>query len=124
MIVQATLDKPPREKQGFELECWVEGLIDLLGMKLAAGPIACYVTDPGNVGWTVAACIKTSHLAFHFWSEEYPARVQADVYSCAPIDPKVVVTALTHWGLIEGSWWLYDRENEPRLEKHGAVGSV
>lgn len=55
---------------------------DILDMKIVAGPVGAFVYDDGNVGPTAAVCISTSHLACHIWSEEKPARVELDVYSC------------------------------------------
>ncbi len=116
MIVRAELLRPPAEDDGHRLNLWLTGLIDALGMQIAAGPIMSWVDDPGNRGWTAAACIKTSHVALHFWNEPDPAEMRADFYSCAEIDPAIVLKQLEYWRLKDCRWWLYDRENDLRLE--------
>jgi S-adenosylmethionine/arginine decarboxylase-like enzyme len=66
--------QPPRDVES--VKAWLTELVSNIGMKIVTGPHAHYVEAEGNRGITAAVCIETSHIAFHVWDEEVPARVQ------------------------------------------------
>jgi S-adenosylmethionine/arginine decarboxylase-like enzyme len=79
---------------------WLEELVAEIGMKVAAGPIASYVTKEGNRGMTVGCLIETSHIAMHVWDEASPSFVQFDLYTCSTLPTEAVIRNLvTNWGL-------------------------
>ena len=92
LIVSAKVSRPPQPD--WDLESWFVFLIDALGMKLLSGPHIEYVNKPGNRGITAVCIIETSHIAMHVWDEQSPAKMELDVYSCGPLDPKSVFDAL------------------------------
>ena len=85
-------------------------LIENIGMKLLKGPYAEYVTKEGNKGVTCVAIIETSHLAMHVWDEVDPALLQLDVYTCGPLDPQLVFSAMQVWKPVKIEWKFLDRE--------------
>jgi S-adenosylmethionine/arginine decarboxylase-like enzyme len=79
---------------------WMEKLVEEIGMKVAAGPIASYVTKEGNRGMTVGCLIETSHIAMHVWDETTPSFVQFDLYTCSTLSTETVIRNLVeNWGL-------------------------
>ena len=72
---------------------FLEDLVDKVGMKILMGPHATYVDTPGNRGVTAIVGIETSHMAFHIWDEEMPARLQFDLYTCGSLDKDIVIEA-------------------------------
>lgn len=85
---------------------------DILDMKIVAGPVGAFVTDEGNVGPTAAVCISTSHLAIHIWSDDKPARVELDVYSCKEFNVGDVVKYLDEqMGIIKVTITKVERDN-------------
>jgi S-adenosylmethionine/arginine decarboxylase-like enzyme len=73
---------------------FLEDLVDRVGMKILMGPHATYVDTPGNKGVTAIVGIETSHIAFHIWDEEMPARLQFDLYTCGSLDKDIVIEAV------------------------------
>ena len=60
---------------------FLKDLVERVGMKILMGPHATYVDTPGNKGVTAIVGIETSHIAFHVWDEEVPAKLQFDLYT-------------------------------------------
>lgn len=109
MILRIEAEFPPTES---ELRDWIIELIDAIGMKLLAGPISADITTiEGNMGPTCVAVIETSHIACHVWNETSPALIQLDVYSCAELDIKKVLTQLDVWGPLKVEWKFLDRKH-------------
>ena len=55
--------------------------------------------------------IETSHLAMHVWDEVDPALLQLDVYTCGPLDPQLVFSAMQVWKPVKIEWKFLDREH-------------
>ena len=84
LIVRATVEQPPTDQILARLQ--LTDLVELIDMRILAGPYSEYSSLPGNQGLTVAAIIETSHIVLHTWDEQSPALVQLDVYSCKALD--------------------------------------
>lgn len=110
LIVRAEVSRPPVKGEMKFLINWFKELIELIDMKLLAGPYAKYVDVPGNRGFTCVAIIETSHLAMHIWDEQNPALMQFDVYTCGPLDPYLVFEKLEIWSPIKVEYKYLDRE--------------
>ena len=92
LIVRALVTKPPVDCVA--VDTWLCELCELIGMNLLAGPITAYVDTVGNRGVTGVCIISTSHIAVHVWDESDPAVIQLDVYTCARLDPQLVIRHL------------------------------
>ena len=92
LIVRALVTKPPVNRES--AHTWLCELVELIGMRLLAGPITAYVDTEGNRGVTGVCIISTSHIAVHVWDEPVPAVMQLDVYTCATLDPHAVIRHL------------------------------
>jgi S-adenosylmethionine/arginine decarboxylase-like enzyme len=68
----------------------ISSLVDNLGMKLLIPVQTAYCSTEGNSGWTVICAIETSHIVLHTWDEEFPMKMQLDVYTCSKLDLSVV----------------------------------
>jgi S-adenosylmethionine/arginine decarboxylase-like enzyme len=110
IIIRAEVRKPPTSVVATKI--WFRELIKDIGMELQAGPIVCYLDDPGNRGITSAALIKTSHIAMHVWDEPSPALIQLDVYSCSTLDFQAVLKKLDEFDVVEAKWKTLDRESD------------
>ena len=84
LIVRATVEQPPTDQILARLQ--LTDLVELIDMRILAGPYSEYSSLPGNQGLTVAVIIETSHIVLHTWDETTPALVQLDVYSCKALD--------------------------------------
>ena len=73
---------------------FLDDLVESIGMKKLMGPLAAYVNTPGNQGVTAIVGIETSHIAFHIWDEEMPARLQFDLYTCSTLSAETVIRNL------------------------------
>lgn len=101
---------------------FLEDLVDRVGMKILMGPYATYVDAPGNRGTTAIVGIETSHIAFHIWDEEQPARLQFDLYTCGSLDPDVVIDAVDEqFDIVEADYRIYDREDGFFLMEDGVI---
>ena len=69
LLIFAKVNKFPNEKEEKVVTDFMEKLVEKIDMKLIAGPIAKYVSDQGNIGWTSALLLSTSHAAMHIWNE-------------------------------------------------------
>ena len=92
LLVFAKINKFPNEDEDKIVTNFMKNLVDKIEMKLIAGPIAEYVKDQGNVGWTSALLLSTSHAAMHIWIKW--GTMQLDVYSCKEFDERKVITFL------------------------------
>ena len=81
-------------------------------MRLLAGPITAYVEDVGNRGVTGVCIISTSHMAVHVWDEPDPAVIQLDVYTCARLDPQLVIRHLDQFTPTHIDTHYLDRDTE------------
>jgi S-adenosylmethionine/arginine decarboxylase-like enzyme len=91
-------------------------------MKILMGPHATYVDTPGNKGVTAIVGIETSHIAFHIWDEEMPARLQFDLYTCGSLDKNIVIEAVKErFQVASGDYRIYDREHGFVLLEEGTI---
>lgn len=92
LLLNGYMNNPPMDKGA--VMSWLEELVAEIGMKVAAGPIASYVTKEGNRGMTVGCLIETSHIAMHVWDETTPSFVQFDLYTCSTLPVEGVIRNL------------------------------
>lgn len=91
---------------------FLEDLVKLIDMKIAAGPISKYVDMPGNEGVTATVSVETSHIAFHIWEKKDPMILQFDLYTCGELDHLMVLEYLSrNFGITDMEWQYLDREN-------------
>lgn len=109
LIVTAGITKPPTNEEA--IEYWLEKLIFDIDMNVLYGPKAIYCEKEGNRGMTAFAIIDTSHICLHTWDEEYPAKLQLDVYSCAPFEVDTIVAALKNFNAVNIEYKFLDRTN-------------
>ena len=101
---------------------FLKDLVERVGMKILMGPHATYVDTPGNKGVTAIVGIETSHIAFHVWDEEVPARLQFDLYTCGSLDKNVVIEAVKErFELVSADYRIYDREHGFLLLEEGTL---
>tara|TARA_R110000751_G_scaffold71647_1_gene145422 strand:+ start:144 stop:542 length:399 start_codon:yes stop_codon:yes gene_type:complete len=90
LLIYAKINKFPNDSEEDIVIKFMERLVKKIEMKVIGGPIASYVSDQGNVGWTSAALLSTSHVAMHIWNEW--GTMQLDVYSCKEFDERTVIS--------------------------------
>jgi|TARA_R110000787_G_scaffold236909_1_gene343392 S-adenosylmethionine decarboxylase len=90
LLVFAKINKFPNADEEKVVIKFMEKLVDKVDMKIIGGPIASYVSDTGNIGWTSTLLLSTSHAAMHIWNEW--GNIQLDLYSCKEFDEKVVLS--------------------------------
>jgi S-adenosylmethionine/arginine decarboxylase-like enzyme len=101
---------------------FLKDLVEKVGMKILMGPHATYVDTPGNKGVTAIVGIETSHIAFHDWDEESPARLQFDLYTCGSLDKDVVIEAVKNrFELVSADYRIFDREHGFLLLEEGTL---
>jgi S-adenosylmethionine/arginine decarboxylase-like enzyme len=101
---------------------FLDDLVESIGMKKLMGPLASYVKTPGNQGVTAIVGIETSHIAFHIWDENMPARLQFDLYTCGPLDRALVLDkVIKRFNVIGGDYRIYDRETGFVLLEEGKL---
>jgi S-adenosylmethionine/arginine decarboxylase-like enzyme len=101
---------------------FLKDLVEKVGMKILMGPHATYVDTPGNKGVTAIVGIETSHIAFHVWDEEVPAKLQFDLYTCGSLDKDVVIEAVKErFGVVSADYRIFDREQGFLLLEQGTL---
>jgi S-adenosylmethionine/arginine decarboxylase-like enzyme len=101
---------------------FLKDLVERVGMKILMGPHATYVDTPGNKGVTAIVGIETSHIAFHIWDEEQPARLQFDLYTCGALDKDIVLQAVNRkFDIVSADYRIYDRETGFVLLEEGTI---
>lgn len=110
LMVRAEIQKPIKTED--DAKQWLTNLVNLIDMKIAAGPISKYVDMPGNEGVTGAISVETSHIAFHIWEKLDPKILQFDLYTCGELDHLMVLEHLSDTFEITNMEWQYlDRAN-------------
>lgn len=109
ILINATVKSPLVSEQ--ETIDWLKRLVAAVDMNVVIGPNAYYVKQPGNEGITAACCIETSHCSIHFWSEENPAYVRFDLYSCKCFEVATVLKLFDEFEPIELEYMLLDRNS-------------
>lgn len=101
---------------------FLNDLVERVGMKVLMGPYATYVNTPGNQGVTAIVGIETSHIAFHVWDEESPAKLQFDLYTCGSLDKQIVLDAVREkFEVVSGDYKIFDRESGFVLMEEGTL---
>ena len=116
--MNGTAYQPPLHVES--ASAWLRQLVETIGMKIVTGPHAHYVETEGNRGITATVCIETSHISFHVWDEELPARVQFDLYTCShlPVDT-VLRECEKFFDLVDYNYVVLNREDGFVIEKTG-----
>ena len=111
LILNGLIDYPLRKED--EARRFLNELVKIIGMKAIIEPMAKYVKAPGNRGMTAAILIETSHIAFHIWDEEDPAKIRFDLYTCGNLDVGIVVDYLNRNLIFHEypHWFLLDRQD-------------
>lgn len=111
LMVRAEITKPIKTEE--YAKDWLIQLVEMIDMKVAAGPISKYVDMVGNEGVTAAISVETSHIAFHIWEKRDPMIIQFDLYTCGELDYKAVLAHLTEtFGITSMKWQYLNRESE------------
>jgi S-adenosylmethionine/arginine decarboxylase-like enzyme len=109
VIINAKVKKPIKELH--VAERFLNDLVTTIRMKPLIRPICRYVETEGNRGMTGAILIETSHIAFHVWDEEKPAKLRFDLYTCGEMNEKLVLKFVhRQFDIVDGDWMLLDRE--------------
>ena len=120
ILINAQITNPLNTYQ--EAIDFLDDLVESIGMKKLMGPLAEYVKTPGNQGVTAIVGIETSHIAFHIWDENMPARLQFDLYTCGPLDKSLVLDkVIKRFDVIGGDYRIYDRETGFVLLEEGKI---
>jgi hypothetical protein len=109
LIVRGFFLNPPKSCD--ILNNWFIELVNLVGMKVAAGPTSVYVDDLGNEGVTGTITLSTSHASIHVWDNETPSLFQFDIYSCKLFDVYDVIGKLNDFDLYDYDCILLDRND-------------
>jgi len=108
LIVRAEVNDTPNDPNW--AHSWLVDLVDKIGMQICQGPITTYVDKPGNRGLTAVVVIETSHIALHCWDEEKPGLLQLDVYTCGPLNEKVIFDEIKKFDPVSIEYKYLDRE--------------
>lgn len=110
LILNGSIEDPLRQEE--KAKRFLNELVEIIGMKAIIEPVAKYVEAPGNRGMTAAILIETSHIAFHIWDEEDPAKIRFDLYTCGNLDVGVVLDHLNSHLIFHEfpQWFLLDRQ--------------
>ena len=108
-ICTAKLCNPPKNLR--DLNCQIRKLVRAIDMRILDGPHSVYCDTVGNVGYTSVTVIETSHIAFHMWTEQSPAMVQIDVYSCKQFSKQQVLDWLAEFNPIQVEMFYLDRKD-------------
>ena len=119
-IIIGQVTKPPTDVD--VVKQFMRDLVEAIGMKRLIEPQAVYVEAVGNKGMTSCVLIETSHIAWHVWDEESPARLQFDLYTCGSLDKDVVIGAVKErFELVSADYRIYDREHGFVLLEEGTL---
>lgn len=109
LIMNAYIECPIYDE--LKAQEFLSNLVSEIDMKALIVPVTRYVDTPGNRGMTAAVLIETSHIAFHIWDEEEPAKMRFDLYTCGELDDMFVRQLIDdQFRIISCDWWLIDRE--------------
>ncbi|MDR3424232.1 MAG: S-adenosylmethionine decarboxylase [Alphaproteobacteria bacterium] len=122
LLVHAYVAKPIIDVE--TAKTWIRQLIEKVGMNILMGPIVAYCDTPGNEGISGAVVIETSHSVIHIWSEDVPASVQFDLYSCSDIDLDAVWEHFQVMEPISLDYKFLDRETSFKTLESGTRGKA
>lgn len=108
LMLRGEIEEPIRTEA--HAKQWLAELVEMIDMKIAAGPISKYVDMPGNEGVTATVSVETSHIAFHIWEKLDPMILQFDLYTCGDLDHNMVLSHLYNsFKIVSAEWQLLDR---------------
>lgn len=120
ILINAIIKRPITKIH--EGEKFLSDLVTTIDMKRLIRPVCRYVETEGNRGMTGAILIETSHIAFHIWDEEEPAKLRFDLYTCGVLNEQLVLKFVNRqFGFISGDWMLLDREIENLILAEGGL---
>jgi S-adenosylmethionine/arginine decarboxylase-like enzyme len=110
MLIRAKLKNSPTDTK--QTDEFLTTLVDKINMNVLMEARSIECTTVGNEGFTGDIIIDTSHMTFHHWEKEDGHLMMADVYSCKPYDPEVVVAHIKeYFGLNSIQYTMFDRSN-------------
>ena len=126
LILALDCKYPPKDAE--EMNAFISFLIKRVDMSIAkaptllSNPMSYYCAAPGNEGVTGVGILETSHTAIHSWDNEFPAKVQVDLYSCKEFDIPFVISLCNSFGIIRGSYLVLDRDTDLKVIEQGTLG--
>ena len=112
-VVIATVRKPSAEIRCEDIETFLSGLVDAIGMQKLFKPIAIH----GKFGFTGIVGIVTSHIAFHYFDAD--RSLHFDVYSCKEYELTAVMSYLDqYWDIEKADVIFVVRDKGPTIEKY------
>ncbi len=115
LLVRAELDNCPDNPDW--VHEWLVHLVDVIDMKILAGPLVARVDIPGNVGCTGVVVIETSHVVLHLWEET--GLMQLDIYTCGSLNIPDIWPLLDCMLPSKIEWKYLDREHGLNLIMEG-----
>lgn len=109
LLVKGYLKSPPKNEK--ILNIFFTQLVNVVGMKVVAGPTSVYVDEPGNEGITGTVTLATSHASIHVWDAEKPAMFQFDLYSCSTFTVKQVLKEIDRWFELQSAHYQFIDRN-------------
>lgn len=125
LIISLSVKWPPKDYE--EVEAFQAFLIKRVGMQVAKAdtllknPMAYFCETAGNMGVTGVAILETSHTAIHVWEEEYPAKLEFDLYSCSEFDIEHIIGMMMTFGIVEGNFYVLDRDSRLIIIDSGTI---
>lgn len=99
------------EKDG---KSFASDMVHAVGMKPVSEPVAVYVGEPGNEGYTGSINLATSHIGWHCWDYKGPystSILQFDLYSCKCFTADTVLNIIDkYFGIHEAHYTMIDRD--------------
>lgn len=125
LIVSLTVKFPPKDNT--EVEAFLSFIIKRVGMNIAQAdtlpknPMAYFCDMTGNKGVTGIGILETSHTAIHVWEEEFPAKLEFDLYSCSDFDVEHIITMMQTFDIVEGNFYILDRDEGLKIIDSGKI---
>lgn len=125
LIMSLKVKYPPKDHE--EVEALLSFIIKRIGMNIAhadtlpKNPMAYFCDMTGNRGVTGVGILETSHTAIHVWEEEYPAKLEFDLYSCSEFDVEHIVNMMNTFEIVEGNFYVLDRDEGLKIIDEGKI---
>jgi len=125
LIISLDCKYPPKEAE--EVEAFQSFLIKRIGMNIAKAdtlpknPMAYFCDTVGNKGVTGVGILETSHTAIHVWEEDFPAKMEFDLYSCSDFEVEEIVTMMKTFGIVKGNFYVLDRDTRLKIIDSGVI---
>lgn len=125
LIISLDCKYPPKEAE--EVEAFQSFIIKRIGMNIAKAetlpknPMAYFCDTVGNRGVTGIGILETSHTAIHIWEEDYPAKMEFDLYSCSEFEVEEIVTMMKTFGIVKGNFYVLNRDRRLEIIDSGII---